>query len=126
MKLKLCLMMIVSLLLLGWYKYDLDRNYKENLKNFQNYTKQANRLIFLQKKWSNKEEDRAFLKKIKKRFNAKSYRVEKDIHTLLFEDLTKTTLDRVSKAILNSDLIIKKLKVENKNSKISLYLEVKI
>ena len=105
---------------------DAEPSLIENLKNFQNYTKQANRLIFLQKKWSNKEEDRAFLKKIKKRFNAKLYRVEKDIHTLLFEGLTKTTLDRVSKAILNSDLIIKKLKVENKNSKISLYLEVKI
>ena len=80
----------------------------------------------MQKKWSNKKEDRAFLQKIQKRFHAKSYKVEKDTHTLLFEDLTKTTLDRVSKAILNSDLIIKKLKVENSRGKISLYLEVKI
>jgi len=118
--------MILSLLLLGLYRYDLDRTHKENLKNFQNYTKQASRLISLQKKWSNKEEDRAFLKKIEKRFSAKSYKIEKNIRTLLFEDLTKTTLDRLGKAILNSNLIIKKLKIENKNSKISIHLRVKI
>ncbi len=56
--------MSLLLLALGWYRYEVEKSYKKDIKSFQEYTKQASELIVLQKKWTNKKEDKKLLKDI--------------------------------------------------------------
>ncbi len=126
MKIKILTVMSLLLLILGWYRYDMEKTYKEDIKSFQDYTKQASRLIDLQKKWTNKEEDKKLIEDLNRRFKPSSYKVEKDIHILKFEGLTKSTLNRLGKMILNSNLFLKKIDLDKKDGKISLLMEIKI
>ncbi|HIP29790.1 MAG TPA: hypothetical protein EYG93_03110 [Sulfurospirillum arcachonense] len=126
MKIKILSVMSLLFLVLCFYKYEVEKTHKEDIKSFQEYAKQADMLIVLQNKWNNKKEDKKLLKDINKRFNPTSYTVEKDIHILIFDDLTKSTLNRLGKMLLNSNLIFQNIDLRRKGKKISLHVEVKI
>jgi len=125
-KIQIILFMSFLFVVLSTYNYSSKKVYIEDIKSFQEYTKQASSLIALQKKWNNKKEDKKLLDTIKSRFNPNSYRVEKDMHILLFDNLTKSTLNRLGKMLLNSNLILKKIDLKRDGKKTSLHIEVKI
>ena len=125
---KLQILIVASLVFIGlfFYKYTLQTSYEKDIISFRNYAKQADALISLQNKWSNKEEDEKLIKSIKTRFDASIYRVEKQVHILQFDNLTKSTLNRLGKMLLNSNLTLKKIELKKDATNISLHVEVKI
>lgn len=104
----------------------LEKSYKENIQNFEQYTQKATKLINLQNKWKNKKTQKKLLKKIKSRFKPTSDEVVKGVHTLSFKNLSENNLNRLGKMLLNSNLIIKKINLKKDNDKTSLHVEVKI
>ncbi len=125
-KVQTILTMLILFLGLLVYSKKLEKNYIQDIESFKAYTKQADKLISLQRKWKNKEEDKKLLESIKKRFNPSVYSKNRGIYTLAFKNLTKQTLNRLGKMLLNSNLMIKKLNLKRDANKISLHVEVKI
>ncbi len=126
MKIKILLVMTLSMLALFIYRYTTQKSYQEDRSSFQNYKQEASKLIELQRKWSNKKEDEKLLKSIKIRFKPTSYRVQKDRHQITFERLNSSSLKRLAKTLLNSNLTFKKIDLTKKDSTVSLYIEVQI
>ncbi len=125
---KVQIILAMSILFLGLlvYSNSLKKDYIQEIESFKAYTKQADKLISLQKKWKNKVEDKKLLESIKKRFNPSVYSEDRGTYTLLFDNLTKQMLNGLGKMLLNSNLLIKKLDLKRYGKKISLHVEVKI
>lgn len=108
------------------YKLSVEKSYKEEFESFENYKAQASKLIVLQNRWSNKEEDKKILQSIKSRFKPSSYTKDKNLHILKFENISKSTLRRLGKTLLNSNLTLKKLYIKRDDKRVSLHVEVQI
>jgi hypothetical protein len=123
---QLVLFMSLLFIILFIYDYNLKKVYVKDVKSFQEYTKQASSLIVLQKKWNNKEKNKRLLNTIRTSFKPTVYKVENNMHILMFDNLTKPILNRLGKMLLNSNLIFKKIDLKKDDKKTSLYIEVKI
>lgn len=115
----------IFLALLG-YMYKGDKKYKEEINNYKNFTNDSSKLVQLQHKWQNKKEDKKLLEQIKKRFRASFHEEKKNMYILDFDNLNKTDLNRLSKMLLNSNLIIKTMSLKKENEKVALHVEVQI
>ena len=108
------------------YLYNGEMQYKEETKNYKLFLNTSSKLVHLQRKWSNKTEDIKLIKQIKSRFKPSFYEKKKNIHIMNFKNLTKNSLNRLGKMLLNSNLTIKVIHLKKENKKISLYVEVQI
>lgn len=125
-KIKILVAIGVLFFILYGYNINLQKELKQTKDSFEEYKKQASKLIALQDKWSNHEEDKKLLESVEKRFKPARHEVSKNIHILEFNNLSKSTLNRLTRVLLNSDLTFKNLHLKRGGEKISLHVEVEI
>lgn len=113
-------------LALLFYLYSSNKQYKEETKNYSSFIESSLKLVNLQHKWRDENEDKKLIKQIQSRFKPTSYKEKGNLYILEFDNLSQSNLSRLGKMLLNSDLIIKALDLKKQNENVSLHVEVQI
>jgi len=108
------------------YIYSGNKQYKVELKNYDNFIESSLKLVNLQHKWRNKKEDKKLIKQIQSKLKPNFYKVKGNLYILDFDNLPQSTFSRLGKMLLNSDLIIKALDLKKDNKRVSLHVEIQI
>jgi len=125
-EIKRYLILILSLLVVVSFLYLSNKKtqYQNDVKNFEEFVKEANKLKVLKAKWSNKSEDKKLLAQIKSRFTPTSYLQKGSTYILDFKSLDKTSFRKLGKMLMNSNLTIKTMDFKKHKAKVSLHVEI--
>ncbi|WP_024955742.1 hypothetical protein [Sulfurospirillum arcachonense] len=106
------------------YLYKTSLSYEKSMESFKEFKNRSSELIRLQKKWGNHNTDKRKLLQITRQIKPTKQIKSKGSQKLTYENLSKPSLERLGRLLLNSQLNIKELKIEKVNKKVLLHVEV--